>query len=73
MNKRRLWLSGMGLSLLLVTCGALNVTGSADDDAGFYDARHPVMRVGGPVEKTLRIVPFVHEAIWPTPLIPVYT
>jgi hypothetical protein len=66
MNKRKLWLSATGLAILLVAGGALSVTRSTDIGSGINNTMHPVMRYGGPIEKTLRIVPPVHEAIWPT-------
>ena len=63
MSKRNL-LIGTGLILGLVVCGTMSVTGS-DDGQGFNLYSNPLMRFGGPVEKTLQIVPPVHDAIWP--------
>jgi len=64
MSKRQLVLSA-GLALVLLVCGVLSIDGSADDDQWFRGARHPMLRLGGLVEKTLRIVPPMHKAIWP--------
>ena len=65
MKKRALPLSGVGLALLLVVCGATGTTGSSDDGQTFRDSGNPFLRLGGPAEISLRSVPPVHDAIWP--------
>jgi hypothetical protein len=65
MTKRRMLLSGTGLALLLVAGGALSLSGSENDGQIFNVYSNPMTRLGGPVETTLRIVPPVHDAIWP--------
>ena len=66
MSKRRL-LIGTGLALGLVVCGTMRLSGS-EDGQSFNILANPMMRLGGPVEKTLQIVPPVHDAIWPLPV-----
>ena len=65
MSKRRLLLSGTGLALLQVVGGAMSMAGTADDGRNVTAVSHPVMRYGGPLEKTLRIVPPLHRRLWP--------
>jgi hypothetical protein len=67
MSKRRLLLAGATLALLLCVGSALSMARSADDSQGQnFNARNlPMMRYGGPIEKTLRIVPSLHRRFWP--------
>ena len=58
-------LAGTGLALLLVVGGALSLARSADDGQNFNAVSQSVMRYGGPIEKTLRIVPPLHRKLWP--------
>jgi hypothetical protein len=65
MNNRRLLLIGTGLALLLVVGGAMSMAGSVGDGLNVSAVSQPVMRYGGPLERTLRIVPPLHRALWP--------
>ena len=65
MNKPGLLLVGNRLALLLVLVGALSMTGPEADGQNFNAVSQPVMRYGGPLEKTLRIVPPLHRKLWP--------
>ena len=65
MTKRRMLLSGTGLALLLIAGGTLSLSRGEDDVWGSNVYTHPMTRLGGPVETTLRIVPPLHDAIWP--------
>jgi hypothetical protein len=65
MTKRRMLLTGTGVALLLVAGVAVSHSGVEDDVWGFDAYSHPMTRLGGPVETTLRIVPPLHDAIWP--------
>jgi|AP95_1055475.scaffolds.fasta_scaffold706839_1 hypothetical protein len=70
MSKRRLLLAGAALALLLVVGSALSVARSADvsQSQNFNARNHPMMRYGGPLERTLRIVPPLHRKFWPMPV-----
>jgi hypothetical protein len=67
MSKQRLLLAGATLALLLFVGSALSIARSAGDSQSqnFSARNHPMMRYGGPIEKTLRIVPPLHRQFWP--------
>jgi len=65
MTKRKLLLSGSALALLVVGGGAYFLSGEDDNGRGFNFHSNPVTRLGGPLEKSLQVVPPVHDALWP--------
>lgn len=71
MTKRKLLLLGAGLVVLL-GAGALRMAATADEKQGFNLSANPMTQIGGPIETTLRIVPPLHDALWPSPTLNVF-
>lgn len=67
MGRRRKLLCGTALALAITACGVVSVAGSADDGPSFNAQSVPFMQYGGAIERSLRVVRPVHDAIWSVP------
>lgn len=65
MMRRKLFLAGTVLALLLAVGGALSIAGTSGDGLSFNALKQPVMRYGGPFERSMRVVPPLHRKLWP--------
>lgn len=72
MKKRRVLVSSVAVIFLVIGAGVLALPGDEDTlgtpgfmNQGFNFHSNPLLQVGGPLERVLRLVPQVHDALWP--------